>query len=139
MIAAMMGLAAAGLADALYLVWVHVTASAIACPIGSCDVVNASAYAKIGNFPVAGLGAIGYLGLLAVSALAWRAEEPSERRRWVALALAGSLAGVGYSIYLTYLELYVIKAICFYCVISAIVVTLLCLTSALALRRPRPG
>ena len=131
-----MGLAAVGLADSLYLVWVHATASKIACPIGSCDIVNASPYAEVwGGFPVAGIGAAGYLALLALAAMAWRAEAVDARRRWLRPVFAASLLGVLYSAYLTYLELYVIKAICFWCVISAITITLICLTSGLSLRR----
>lgn len=139
MTVAVMALAAVGLADALYLVWVHATASKLACPIGSCDVVNASPYAAVWGFPVAGIGAIGYLALLALGTLAWRGEGDGERRRWLRWVFGGSLAGVLYAIYLTSLELFVIKAICFWCVVSAIVITLICLISALALRRPRSG
>jgi len=139
MIVFVMALAAVGLGDALYLVWVHATASKIACPIGSCDVVNASPYAAVWGFPVAGIGAIGYLGLLVLAAMAWRAEEEAERLRWLRWVFAGSLAGVLYASYLTYLELFVINAICFWCVVSAIVITLICLASGLALRRPAPA
>ena len=131
-----MALAAVGLADSLYLVWVHAGVAQLACPIGNCDIVNASPYAKVWGFPVAGIGAGGYLALLAMAAMAWRAEGAAERRRWLRLVFAASLFGVLYSAYLTYLELFVINAICFWCVVSAIVITLICLTSALALRRP---
>ena len=139
MIVAVMVLAALGLADALYLTWVHATASKIACPIGSCDVVNASPYAAVWGFPVAGIGVGGYLALLALGTMAWRAEGDEERRRWLRWVFAGSVAGVLYASYLTYLELFVINAICFWCVVSAIVITLICLISARALRRPRYG
>ena len=136
MIPAVMALAALGLGDSLYLTWVHATASKIACPIGSCDVVNASPYAEVWGFPVAGIGAAGYLALLVLGTMAWRAENEAERLRWLRWAFGGSLAGVLYAIYLTYLELYVINAICFWCVVSAIVIALVCVLSALALRRP---
>jgi len=136
MIPAVMALAAVGLGDALYLTWVHATASKIACPIGSCDVVNASPYAEVWGLPVAGIGVAGYLALLALGTMAWRAEGEAERRGWLRWVFAGGLAGVLYAVYLTYLELYVINAICFWCVVSAIVITLICLLSGLALRRP---
>jgi uncharacterized membrane protein len=71
--------------------------------------------------------------------MAWRAEDEAGRRGWLRWVFAGSLAGVLYAIYLTYLELYVINAICFWCVVSAIIITLICILSGLALRRPRPG
>ena len=138
MIVAVMALAAVGLADSLYLVWVHAGAAELACPIGNCDLVNASPYARVWGFPVAGIGAAGYLALLAMAAMAWRAEGEAEGRRWLRLIFAASLAGVFYSIYLTYLELFVINAICFWCVVSAIAITLICLTSGLVLRRPAP-
>lgn len=139
MIPLVMGLAALGLADSLYLTWVHVTANPIACPIGACDVVNTSPYAKVWGFPVAGIGVAGYLGLLALAALAWRAEEEGPRRRWLRWVCGASGLGVLYAIYLTYLELFVINAICFWCVVSAVAITLICVTSGLALRRPRTG
>lgn len=138
MIVAVMVLAAVGLADSLYLVWVHATASALACPIGNCDLVNASPYARAWGFPVAGIGAAGYLVLLALGAMAWRAEG-EERRRWLGLAFAASLGGVLYSAYLTYLELFVIRAICFWCVVSAIAIALICFASGVALRRTAAG
>ncbi len=131
-----MALAAVGLADALYLLWVHATASALVCPIGSCDVVNASPYAEVWGFPVAGIGVAGYLALLVLGTMAWRTEDEAERRQWLQWVFGGSLAGVLYAFYLTYLELFVINAICFWCVVSAIVITLICLTSGLSLRRP---
>ncbi len=139
MIVAVMVLAALGLADSLYLVWVHATASKIICPIGGCDIVNASPYAQMGPIPVAGIGAAGYLGLLAMAAMAWRAAALAERRRWLRLAFLASVLGVLYAAYLTYLELFVIEAICFWCVFSAVTITLICLVSGLALRRPAPG
>ena len=136
---AVMALAALGLGDSLYLTWVHATASKIACPIGSCDVVNASPYAEVWGLPVAGIGVAGYLALLALGTMAWRAGDEAERRGWLRWVFGGSLAGVLYATYLTYLELFVIHAICFWCVVSAIAITLICLISALALRRPRSG
>ncbi len=139
MIVFVMVLAAVGLGDSLYLTWVHVTANPIACPIGSCDAVNASPYAEVWGFPVAAIGVAGYLGLLGMAAMAWRADEDGERRRWLRPVFAASGVGVLYAIYLTYLELFVINAICFWCVVSAIAVTLICLTSALALRRRTPA
>jgi uncharacterized membrane protein len=138
MIAAVMALAAVGLADSVYLFWIHVTANPIVCPVGGCDVVNASPYAKVWGFPVAGIGMVGYLTLLGMAAVAWRAEKEADRRRWLALVCAASGLGVLYAVYLTYLELFVIHAICFWCVASACAVTLICLLSALALRRPAP-
>jgi uncharacterized membrane protein len=139
MMMAVMVLAAVGLADSLYLVWVHATASKIICPIGGCDIVNASPYARVGPIPVAGIGVAGYLGLLAMAAMAWRAAAAEERRRWVRLVFVASALGTLYAAYLTYLELFVIEAICFWCVISAITITLICLASGLALRRPAPS
>ena len=60
------------------------------------------------------------------------------RERWVALALFGvSAVGVAFSGYLTYLEAFVIHAWCQWCVISAILVTLIFLLSIPGLRQAR--
>jgi uncharacterized membrane protein len=83
-----------------------------------CERVQSSSYASVGGIPVALLGLVGYVGI-AVALVA-----PGERARLAAAALA--VSGFGFSAYLTYLELFVIDAICQWCVASAVLLTLLC-------------
>ena len=114
-----------GLLDSLYLSWVKLSNTEAAClpGIGNCETVNSSSYASIGGIPVAVLGAAAYLAILAVLLL--------ERRKgfWMdngeMIIFGFSLIGVLYSLYLTYLELAVIHAICPFCVVSAIALILI--------------
>ncbi len=118
-------LALIGLIDSLYLTWIKISHTEALClpGIGNCDIVNNSRYAEIMGIPVAALGASAYLTILLVLGIGWR--HPSGKE-FANLALFGlTLAGTGYSGYLTYLEFAIIKAICPFCLLSAIVMGLL--------------
>jgi uncharacterized membrane protein len=114
-----------GLGVAAYLTYVETQSVEAFCgPVGDCNSVQSSSYAKIwGILPVGLLGAAGYIAILA----AWLVG----RLRWGWLstyapaALFGmALFGTVFSIYLTYLELFVILAVCIWCISSAIIITL---------------
>lgn len=129
-------LAGLGLLDSLYLTYVKVSNTFALCgPIGNCESVNTSRYSEIAGIPIAVFGAGAYLLMLAVLLLEargglWRDNGP--------LAMFGlSLLGVLYSVFLTYLELFVIRAICPYCVISAIILMLLLIIALLRLFNPQ--
>ncbi len=127
-------LALAGLGVSGYLTWTHFTNQAIACG-GSqdCDLVQQSAYSTVLGIPVALLGMLAYVTLLALLFL--RGRLPEEWDAYIPLAVFGiSLIGVLYSAYLTYLEIYVIYAICRWCVSSAIIITAIFLLSLFDLR-----
>ena len=130
-------LALVGLFVALYL-WLHALGfgGAIKCGgSGGCEVVQTSQWAMFLGLPVAFYGVAGYCALLVVALLGLRPTALSERK-WSVL-LAG-LASVGFlfTVYLTYLELFVIHAICRWCVGSAVIITLLWIVSLLSLRSP---
>jgi uncharacterized membrane protein len=121
-----------GLVVSLYLLGVHWGWGQLVClDIGACEVVNTSLYAELLGIPVALLGAITYLALLATGVLIWRHlyEEPA---RFVQFLLAA--IGVAFSGYLTYVELFVLRAICPWCVLSAGLMTLIATLSAQQLR-----
>ncbi len=107
-----------GVAVASYLTYVHYAGIEPVCSTGGCEVVQTSEWADVYGVPVALLGLVGYLGILA-SLLALR----GDAQRFVSAAL--SLIGFLYSGYLTYQELFTIKAICQWCVASAVLMTLL--------------
>jgi uncharacterized membrane protein len=101
-----------------------------------CDVVNTSVYAKIYGVPVSFIGLAGYLVLLGLALTSLQAWGPA-RRRLLAVSLVLALGGVGFSAYLTYLELYVIKAFCSWCVSSATLISLLAIVGWINLWRAR--
>lgn len=96
----------------------------IVCGVGDCATVQSSEYAKVGPIPVSAIGLAGYVALLALSFLGI---QPGRRDSKLigALLLAGSFGGFLFSAYLTYLEAAVIHAWCQYCVVSAILITLI--------------
>jgi uncharacterized membrane protein len=122
-------LALVGLAIAGYLTWVHYAGLQPFCVGGGggCEKVQTSRWAELAGIPVAVLGLAGYLAILATLAL------PEDLGR-VAAAFV-SLIGLGFSAWLTYVELEKIHAICQWCVASAVVMTLLAIVSVIRLLR----
>jgi len=122
--------AAAGIVVAAYLTYVESSGAEAVCgPVGDCNAVQQSEYAKLfGVIPVGLLGLIGY----AVVLIAWAVARSGRGRAadWAAVSLlGGTLAGVGLSVYLTFLEPFVIGATCAWCLASAVAVTVLMLLS----------
>jgi len=122
-----------GLAIATYLTAVHYTGGTPACGIAhGCATVQASEWATLAGVPVALLGVLGYLGIVA---LLW---VPGETARLAVAVMA--IGGLGFSAYLTYRELFDIHAICQWCVTSAALMTALAaLCVARTLRAPAAG
>lgn len=124
-----------------YLTYVEASQTQAVCgPVGNCNAVQGSKYATLfGILPVGILGLIGYAAML----LAWVLQffGPANLRRLAAVALwAMAWFGVLFSIYLTFLEPFVIGATCLWCLTSAIVITLilwLTTSPALAAMQPR--
>ena len=111
--AASVAVALAGLGIAAYLTAVHYAGGTPVCAIAhGCAVVQQSDYAELAGVPVAVLGLIGYVAVLACLA------RDDEAARTGAAFLA--LAGAGFSAWLTYVEVAVLDAICIWCVGSAI-------------------
>lgn len=119
-----------GLAASGYLTYTHFAEVTPQCyGIGSCAYVQASSYAKIFGVPIALLGFLAYLVMLALSIAAnWGLDE--ERADLAMQVLFGlAFAGTLYSAYLTYVEAFVLHAWCIYCVTSAIAITMVCVLS----------
>ena len=106
----------------------------VICGIGDCEAVQSSPYARIGPVPVAVLGVFGYLLLMLVSFLGLQPSSAGSRFVPVAL-LTGGVLGVAFSVYLTYLEAFVIHAWCQWCVTSAIIMVVAFLVVLPELRR----
>lgn len=112
----------AGFLDAIYLAIKHYLGTPINCSIfGGCEQVTTSQYATLWGIPVALLGAIYYL-IIFILVVAYL-DTKKER----VLYFTARLTPVGFlaSLWFIYLQLFVIKAICLYCVVSAITSTIL--------------
>ena len=129
-------LALVGLFVALYLC-LHALGfgGPIKCWTGSCETVQSSPWAIFLGLPVAFYGVVGYAALLVVAIGALRPVALPQRGWSKLLALLATI-GFGFTLYLTYVELFVIHAICRWCVGSAVIITTIWLIAIAALRRP---
>lgn len=113
-----------GILVAGYLAYVEITQTPAVCgPVGHCNVVQSSKYATLFGFlPVGVLGVVGYLGI----GFAWVLTRLGDRavQRAGAWVLTGmTFLGVLFSLYLTFLEPFVIGATCAWCLTSALLIT----------------
>jgi uncharacterized membrane protein len=122
-------LSLAGIGISGYLTWAHLAHQSVICGQSQgCDIVQQSVYSEIGGIPVALLGLLAYSALFLLTLVQHRG--PESVQDYVPLAIFGvALVGVLYSAYLTYLELFVIYAICRWCVTQSVVITLILLLS----------
>ncbi len=122
-------LSVAGIGMAAYLAFVEVTGAEVVCgPVGDCNTVQQSRYATILGVPVGLLGLVGYAVLLATWSLGrLRSSTGARLARQVTWWMA--LAATGFSIYLTFLEPFVIGATCAWCLTSAVAMTLILLAT----------
>ena len=122
-------LALAGLVVSALALQVHYSTTTEPCDINAkwdCGIVNHSPFAEVLHIPVAAIGIAGYLAMAGLAIF---------RRPRLVAALA--LAGVGFSLYLTYIEKYVLEVYCIYCVSSlAIIVVLTTLSVWWAIKAP---
>ena len=119
-------LAAAGLGVAGYLSYVELTQTQAVCgPVGDCNLVQQSPYAYLfGVIPIGVIGVFGYLLIL----ISWGLQKfgPPRWQKGFQITLWGlAWAGILFSIYLTFLEPFVIGATCAWCLTSAIIITLI--------------
>ena len=118
-----------GIALSGYLTYVHFNRSEGWCPIGGgCYDVWDSEYSVIFGIPVALLGLLGYVALFGMSYLRLYYPDLDIVENFPAYILVISIIGAGFSIYLTLIEIFVIQAVCDYC-LSAFVVMMAILGS----------
>lgn len=119
---AMASVAFFGFADASYLTMEHYFSVPLPCTIfNGCETVLTSSYSVISGIPVALLGVFYYLTVFILLAYA------IDTQKGVCAKLAMSLTPFGFlaSLYFVYLQIFVIKAICLYCMVSATLSTVL--------------
>ena len=128
-------LALVGFLIALYL-WLHAIGviGELKCGTGSCEVVQASPYARVAGVPVAFFGVVGYAALFVTALVGLQSSFLSKRSVSVLLA-ALATGGVLFTAYLTYLEAFVIHAWCRWCLGSAGVMMLIWVVAIVGLRK----
>lgn len=125
-----------GFIDAVYLTAEHYSGGSVVCQIGEhalgdCDSVLSSSYATVAGIPVALGGSIYYFALLVLAAFFLTAH-----RRELLLAIIAT-SGVGFlaTLWFVYLQLFVLSAICLYCMVSALATTTVFITSLVAQKK----
>jgi uncharacterized membrane protein len=114
-------LALAGLADAVYLTVEHLTGHSVRCTVtNGCSEVLSSQYATIGGYPLAFFGAVAYFTAFSLATLAAFGSERAGKLFAVLVALMFAT-----SLWLFYLQAFVLHAFCQYCLLSAAITTLL--------------
>ena len=106
-----------GLADAIYLTIEHITGQSVRCTIvAGCSEVLSSSYAVVGGYPLASIGALAYFTVFSLAILALFGYRIASHLM-ILLVLAMCLI----SLWLIYLQAFVIHAFCQFCLLSAIV------------------
>lgn len=116
-------LALLGALDATYLLLgkLGITSGYVCSVTGGCEIVNTSPYSELVGIPVAAIGLLGYLAILVVALAAIQPRWLADRRPDAVLAVLSGVA-VAFSLYLTYVELFVLRAVCQWCIVSQLVI-----------------
>jgi uncharacterized membrane protein len=107
--------AIAGMIDAIYLTVHHYTGEKVPCSVtGGCETVLSSLYSEIGGIPLALFGVLAYFTVFSLATLAAFGDD----RMWKILSVVVALMAV-FSLWLLYLQAFVIGAFCQFCLLSA--------------------
>lgn len=126
-------LAIAGVAVAGFLSYVHYNVGALVCGIGDCQIVQSSRYSEMFGIPIAIYGLLMYVSIIVLIIVRSTMIEIEDLANTAILVLL--IAGTIYAAYLTYLEIEVIRAICQWCVISAIITVFLLIVESVRMAR----
>ncbi|MBI5877667.1 MAG: vitamin K epoxide reductase family protein [Chloroflexi bacterium] len=131
-------LSVVGLGISIYLLMVHwaIIGKAVCFGLGECEKVNASSYAELLGIPVALLGGLTYITFFALCVAVARGWVEEYTR--LALFFV-AVIGFAFSLYLTYIEVAVLEQICPWCVLSAIIITIITVLSFVELREWQSG
>lgn len=117
-----------GLVDAIYLTVQHLTGRGVRCTVvAGCSAVLSSRYAVIGGMPLAALGAVAYFTAFSCATLALFG---SVRSRMGLRMMAAAMLGM--TLWLLYVQAFVLRAFCSYCLLSALMTFLLAVLVLLA-------
>lgn len=112
-----------GLLDSIYLSYVKITQTPIYCTpgLGHCETVNASRWSEIWGIPVAIFGIMAYFVVILILILGNHVKWINNYQNFLLFGV--SFSGFLFSLYLTYIELFVLHTICQWCILSAISIT----------------
>jgi uncharacterized membrane protein len=133
MSAALLSLAGLFISGYLYLYKIGRIGS-LACGTGGCETVQWSPWSRFAGLEVSLIGVLGYAGLLALSLASLQTAAASRQWAVQGMMLAAGI-GLAFTLYLTYLELFVIHAICRWCVVSGIIILAIFVAAILDQRR----
>jgi uncharacterized membrane protein len=97
----------------------------------NCDIVNRSQYSKLFGIPVAGIGLLGYVLLLGLS------QVNREKKLFSAILILGSVIGLGFSLYLTWVEVHILATYCVLCLGSLACIVLITILAIVRHARTR--
>lgn len=127
-------LAVIGIAVSVYMTIFKLTANESMClGNGGCNTVNNSRYSEVSGIPVALIGVVGYAAILATLLLEKRNAFFKSNSTLIVFGMA--LTGFIFTVYLIYVEIYLIKALCPFCVTSQVTMTILFILSVIRLVR----
>lgn len=132
-------LTAFGLLDSIYMtaykyIYELTSSNAMCLGSGDCSTVNASSYSEIYGIPVALVGVGGYLAILALLLLE-RQANPFWKQNLPLAVFGLSVGGFGFTLYLVYVEAFILKAWCPFCVASQVTMTILFFLTIIRLAR----
>lgn len=130
----MIALVIIGLAVSVYMTIYKISGNDGMClGSGDCSTVNASRFSEVNGIPVAVFGIVGYAAILIV--LFYESKNEFFKRNGTLLAFGMSLTGFLFTLWLVYVELVLLKAICPFCVTSQVSMTLIFIIAVVRLFR----
>jgi uncharacterized membrane protein len=121
-----------GLLVSIYMTIYKVTSNDSMClGSGDCSTVNASRYSEVNGIPVAAIGILGYLSILVV--LYFENRNSFFKQNGTLLIFGMALTGFLFSVWLIYVEVALLKAICPFCVTSQVSMTIIFILSVIRL------
>jgi uncharacterized membrane protein len=121
-----------GLLVSIYMTIYKVTSNDSMClGSGDCSTVNASIYSEVNNIPVAAIGILGYLAILGV--LFFENRNSFFRQNGTLMIFGMALTGFIFTVWLIYVEVALLKAICPFCVTSQVAMTLIFIMAVIRL------
>ena len=130
---ALLGLLGTGVAG--YLTYVHYNEDALVCTVGGCETVQQSDYSTMFGVPIAAFGVVMFLTVTLLAWLRMTNRGPISSDLATMAAWTMLLTSLLYYAYLTYVEIWVIEAVCQWCVISSIIALIMFTLESVLLRR----